>query len=225
MLTFDEATHTYYWNGVQVPNITSVLKEWVECSPYKDAPDSRFFVNTGEPGRELASCVRGDQFDLGRQKGSGIHAIDEILMQGGDINLGKLDKELHDAYFSLKLFRDEFEPRPFEHEGMPVVEMRMYSKKYGYACTPDFLGYVNAWPELTLWETKKPKDTPLVGLQTAGQEQAFREWTGYRGVIKRYKKRPPMKGRGRCEFLPLKDRRDWPRYKNKLTEHNIRMEG
>lgn len=220
MLTFDEKTHTYYWSGVQVPNITSVLKEWVECAPYKDAPDSRFYVNTW-----TGACPRVDMFEQGRQKGSGIHAIDEILMMGGDINLERLAKELHDAYFSLKQFRDEYEPIPFEHEGMPVVEMMMYSEKYGYAGTPDFIGYVNAWPELTLVELKKPKDTPMVGPQTAAQEMAFRGWTGYRKKIRRYKKRPPMEGRGRCEFLPLKDIRDWPRFKNKLTEHNIRMEG
>lgn len=61
MLTFDEATHTYRWNGAVVPGVTSVLKP---ISGYDRIP-ARVLQAASERGRAVhLACQYDDEDDL-----------------------------------------------------------------------------------------------------------------------------------------------------------------
>ena len=113
MLTFNEGEHKYYWNGVAVPGVTSLL-----------APLNNF----GAVPRDVlaAACFRG----------TAVHSCCELH------DIGELDENTVDAEWlpyldAWRLFRFEHVTE------WKLIESRVYHKTLGYAGTLDRFGTVS----------------------------------------------------------------------------------
>lgn len=112
MLTFDEASHTYRWNGEKVASVTQILQD-VGLIDYSSLPLSL---------REMA-------LERGRTVHTVTHWDDE-----GDLDESSVDPQIVPYLAAWRRFRMDtgFVPELIEH--------RAYSPEFGYAGTLDRAG-------------------------------------------------------------------------------------
>lgn len=110
MLAFDEATHTYTWNGVVVPSVTQVLKPLTNYN-----------------------MIPADKLEVARQKGNAVHRLVELHSNGD------LDRETLPAWMVpvLASWEQFVADTGFE---VIFSEHRVYSTTYAYAGTFDLYG-------------------------------------------------------------------------------------
>lgn len=110
-LVFDEATHTYYYNGNKVPGVTSVLED-VGLSDF--------------------SMVPPDILAQAQALGTEVHKLIELSIKDMEI------PECSDVGMSMLLQYDQF---AFDYGlDVIESEKRVFNKKYLYAGTLDVIG-------------------------------------------------------------------------------------
>lgn len=107
-LTFDPEKHEYFWDGVKVPNVTSILKD---------------------AGLVVFHCSLA-VLEKARNFGKAVHRVAQ-LWDLKDLDMKTVAKPLLPYLEGWKKFRAECKPR------IERIEYRVYSKKYRYAGTLD----------------------------------------------------------------------------------------
>lgn len=110
MLVFDEATHTYTYNGAVVPSVTQVLKP---------------LTNYG--------MIPADKLEIARQKGVAVHKMVELHAKG-DLDVETLPDWMRPVLANWEQFVAD---TGFE---VINSEMQVYNQVYGYAGTFDLYG-------------------------------------------------------------------------------------
>lgn len=113
MLTFDEPSHTYAWDGKLVPSVTTILAPLIDYSMVNQAVLER-----------------------GRQLGSAVHRMTELHDQD-DLDEGSLDVVMLRYLDGWKRFRRDTGFIP------ATIEQRMYHPTYAYCGTSDRTGVIN----------------------------------------------------------------------------------
>lgn len=153
-LEFDEATHTYTLDGVQLPSVTTVLADLKLVDVSKFRPEHRHRGTLRHVVTELYDHDDLDEASLDES---------EVLGQpAGDIARGALD--------AWRRFRAESGFKP------SLIEYRVWSS-LGYAGTVDRIGTL---PDgrVVLLDIKGSFDSPSYGLQTAAYTSAYEERSG-----------------------------------------------
>jgi hypothetical protein len=116
MLTFEEESHTYQWNGMGVPNVTRILDPLVD---YTHIPR--------------------DRLDIARQEGNAIHKMIELDCRD-ELDVDALPAWMRQRYEAWRRFlRDtQFKVIMSEH--------RVYNTTYRYAGTFDLFGEFPKFP-------------------------------------------------------------------------------
>ena len=109
-LTFDEATHRYFWNGTEVPSVTTVLRPLTDFS-----------------------MIPADKLEIARQRGVAVHKMVELDAKG-DLDEDALPEWLRPVLIKWRLFLAESGFKLFESEH------RVFSRRYNYAGTFDLFG-------------------------------------------------------------------------------------
>ena len=113
-LTFDDASHTYYYKGVRVPSVTQLMRFGNLTEPYKGV-DPAVVANAGRRGSEVHKLIEG------HCAGMSVTPTDETL-----------------PYFNAYLaFCEDYNFK------LLLSEVRLYSKKYRYAGTVDAYGDIS----------------------------------------------------------------------------------
>lgn len=148
MLTFDEGTHTYRWEGNLVPGVTSVI---------------------GGAGLTDYSSIPPAVLDRARQEGVAMHRMVEYEF-AGDLDESTLPEWLKPRLAAWRKFRAEsgFEP--------DASERQVYHPIYKYAGTYDLSGrakHMKQCPGRGLIDLKRSFTAgPAIGLQLAAYMSA-----------------------------------------------------
>jgi hypothetical protein len=110
MLAFDEATHTYTWNGVIVPSVTQILKPLTDYG-----------------------MIPADKLEVARMKGVAVHKMVELHAKG-DLDEETLPEWMRPVLISWEKFVAD---TGFE---IIYAETQVYNPAYGYAGTFDLYG-------------------------------------------------------------------------------------
>jgi hypothetical protein len=144
MLTFDEPTHTYFWNKARVPNVTRVLKPLVDYSR-----------------------IPPEVLDRARQEGVHIHKTVELYMKM-DLDEATLPEWLRPRLAAFKQFVKE---TGFILHG---TEQKVYHHAHGYAGTLDLSGMLpRLHKDAAILDVKRSLYAgPVIGLQVAAYLEA-----------------------------------------------------
>lgn len=112
MLTFDEPSHTYAWQGKPVPSVTKILEPLIDYS-----------------------MVNQEVLERGRLLGTAVHRMTE-LHDNDDLDESSLSPQMLMYLGGWKQFRADtgFVPE--------TIEKRMYHELYGYSGTSDRTGVI-----------------------------------------------------------------------------------
>ncbi|MDP2322527.1 MAG: hypothetical protein Q8N51_00665 [Gammaproteobacteria bacterium] len=153
-LEFHAATHTYRLDGRSVPSVTEVLKP--------------LYSFDGIPA---------DVMETARVRGSWIHAAVDLYNRGV-LDVATVSEDVKPYLANWLRFLDE------SRAIVTAGEMRVASRKYGYAGTLDTLCEMPLGE--TLVDVKATAIMPRpVGPQTAGYAQAIMEETGAKKHLRR----------------------------------------
>lgn len=194
-LTFDPEKHLYFYNGVHVPNNTSILQE---------------------AGLIDLSRIPRDRLEYKRILGTAVHYAIHLLNQD-DLDESSLHPDFVPYIDGYKRFREVsgFEPR--------FSEVRLYSKKYGFATTLDEQGPFE-WKGRTYESIIELKCTwevyPSTGPQTAAQEIALNEIVPEIKNKRRFCLQLKGKDQGGYEIIPMEDPSDSNTFLCALQNYN-----
>jgi len=152
MLTFVEETHTYYWNGEPVPNVTRIIAPLTDYSRIPPAV-----------------------LEKARQEGVAVHKMVELDCKG-DLDVETLPEWMHPHYTAWLRFKEE---SGFE---CWKAEEKMYHPVYGYAGTADLFGPLPKLKGIKGAANIDVKRSffggPAIGLQTAGYTRMWNDTDG-----------------------------------------------
>lgn len=196
MLTFDNPTHTYYWNGVRVPGVTSVIDDLLSWDH-----------------------IPRDRLDHAREEGRAIHMMAEYHWQG-TLDVDSLPDWLRPRYEALLKFvaDTDFQPMAWERQ--------VYHKRYCYAGTLDAFGAMRIAGKPGCFALLDIKRTlyggRVTGLQLAGYEMAYDDEPSLSspGGVARFALH--LKDNGRYELEPFTDRNDHGAFLACLTRHRFK---
>ena len=147
MLSFDEAAHVYHWDGVRVPNVTSVL------SPLTDY-----------------SMIPADVLENARAEGVQIHKMIELDAKQ-DLDVDSLPDWIQPYWKAWQKFKAD---SGFE---MVSSEFRMYHPTMQYAGTCDLVAHLtklkNAKGYALIDVKRSLYAGPVIGLQLAAYADAW----------------------------------------------------
>lgn len=191
-LHFDEDRHAYTLDGVPVPGVTTALK----------VVSSADYAMVDPAVLERAAAL-----------GTAVHRVIELDIRG-TLDTESLDPQLVPYYGLWREFLATSGFRPI------AAELRVASRRYGYAGTLDTLGMLHG--ELALLDLKRVvRLMRSTGPQTAGYELALREWrpdlVPEGAKLKRY----ALQLTDRWNLHPLKDPRDARTFLAALTCHQF----
>lgn len=113
MLTFDDASHTYFWNGKRVPGVTSILQ-----------------------ALHNFNGVPADVLEAAQDRGTAVHLCCEYLDKGV-LDEGSIDPAIAGYVDAWRLFTAEMRPQ-WTH-----IEQQVYHPVMRYAGTVDRVGVLN----------------------------------------------------------------------------------
>lgn len=198
-LVFDEKTHSYTYDGRRLPGVTSVLNELVRV----EYGDREFYVNTLN-GQTIAAEVIRSAGDYGRA----VHKVMDLALNHG-IDAIFYPEEIEPSVKALVQWQADYRPE------LIAVEQRVHSLKYWYAGTFDILCYLPLTKRLALIDVKTGEGA-LTGPQTAAYLEAWRECTGERKAIDRYKLRLPKVAGETYRLIPCANPQDWVYFTHRL---------
>lgn len=191
MLTFDEAAHHYFWNGVRVPNVTSVLAPLVDYSR-----------------------VPPDALERARLQGVAIHHMVERDCKNDGLDPDTLPDWMRGHYAAWRRFTEE---TAFQ---CIASEERVFHEGMGYAGTLDLVGTMrNARNQdaHALIDVKRSFYAgPVIGLQLAAYAEAWNRMKDS-NVARRFALRLDADGKYRLE--PFEDRSDFAVFTAQLATY------
>jgi hypothetical protein len=193
---FDEQSHTYRHpkTGSILPGVTSVLGEFV----YIDALDLYVALD----GHTIPGEIMRNAADLG----TAVHKALQYALTVGPDGFVYPD-EIAPMVQQIDAWRQDYQPE------ILAVEMPLYSERYLFAGTLDLICRIGGG--LCLVDAKTGQGL-LTGPQTAAYESLYREDTGYKGTMARYKLRLPKDG-GKYQFILQPDAtNDWNYFKARM---------
>ncbi len=196
MLEFDAERHVYHWNGVRVPNVTSVL------APLTDY-----------------SMIPADVLERARAEGVQIHKMIELDAKG-DLDTESLPEWIQPYWSAWCRFKDE---SGFE---MVSSEFKMFHKALQYAGTCDLvarLPKLKGMRGLALIDVKRSLYAgPVIGLQLAAYADLWDDApdTGLPCIKHRFAFQPRKDGTYRLE--PFTDPTDRMTFQALLVVHKWR---
>ena len=141
MLAFDEASHTYTWDGKPVPGVTSILKPLVSFDR-----------------------IPADVLEKARQEGQAIHKMVELDC-AGTLDVAALPEWMLPVYGAWGEFKDASGFSPI------LSESKGYHRTLGYAGTLDLvceMPRLKGWPGASLIDVKRSLYAgPVIGYQLA----------------------------------------------------------
>lgn len=152
MLTFDEPTHTYFWAGKPVPNVTRVIGHLTDYSK-----------------------IDPERLRVAQDEGRAVHKMVELDCKG-TLDVAALYNDDRQAWM-----RPRYEAwlKFLDDTGFDclMAEQMMYHDVLGYAGTPDLIGEL---PKLKkgagVWNIDVKRSLfagPAIGLQTAGYTEIW----------------------------------------------------
>jgi len=201
MLTFNESTHEYLWEGKPVPSVTQVINEWMEISVY----GAKYFTN-----RFTGLTINAEVFRAAGEFGTAAHAGVKVLAEGRELDYNALHPSLYHPLAEFVQWKKDCSPI------FHLIEKPLYSAKYRYAGTPDLICTIDR--HLSVVDIKTGGyDT--AGIQMAGYEQLYREDVK-RGTLhmRRYVLHLPKDG-GNYKFIQQADTTDFSCFLGLLFAH------
>jgi hypothetical protein len=189
MLTFEADTHTYRWNGVKVPGVTTIIGDYIQI----EAGGVLYHVE-----RHTGQVIRSDVMEEAAAKGKDIHRCCQLTIQGG------LDKEALDAGYRGPVSQFE-EWLQLYSPAILYTECPFYSARYGYAGTIDIIAMMN---KKLCFIDIKTGESSSVGKQLAAYEKGWTEENKYRGLTERWVLWLPKNGNP-YKFEKLTNRQDF----------------
>lgn len=141
---FIAETHTYLLNGMPIPHITKALRPLYDFS-----------------------AIKPSVLETKRNIGTAVHKMIELDLQD-NLDEESIAPSLEGYYKAWRSFRRQSrvsDPRN--------IEAPLYSKKYRYAGTPDFVGTIKGSRHVI--EVKTAQKHPATRIQTAAQLQLVNE--------------------------------------------------
>jgi hypothetical protein len=189
MLTFEADTHTYRWNGVKVPGVTTIIGDYIRI----EAGGVLYHVD-----RHTGQVIRSDVMEDAAAKGHDLHRCCQLTIQGG------LDKEALDADYQRPVAQFEKWLELYKPQIL-YTECPFYSARYGYAGTIDIIAMIKK--KLCFIDIKTGASSS-VGKQLAAYEKGWCEENKYRGLTERWVLWLPKNG-DPFKFQPLTNRQDF----------------
>jgi hypothetical protein len=157
-IDFNETEHSYLLDGQPVPSVTQVMEGYL--TDYSSVP--RKYL-------EKASA-----------RGTAVHLAAELHLQD-DLDEASLHPDVAPYFYQfVKWLRDS-------GFVMTASEMRIASKKFGYAGTLDLVGRLPKMKCNALIDTKTTSVfMPSTGPQTAAYEHGYKETTGCKKKYRRF---------------------------------------
>lgn len=168
MLTFDETTHTYHWNGAKVPGVTSILREWIQITV--GVAGSRFHVN-----RYSGLTIPSEVMEEASAKGKDLHRGCQLILQEG-LDWEALPSEYLAPLQQFEKWQEEFRPEVL------FTEVPVFHPKYQYAGTVDIIAVIDGILHIIDIKTGASSS---VGPQTAAYEKA---WLAQEKYLRRSKR-------------------------------------
>ena len=157
MLTFDPAEHRYFWNGVRVPNVTSILADLTD----------------------LSMIPRG-ALEIARQKGVACHRMVELDAKG-DLDETTLPEWMAPVLIQWRKFVAESGFRVIDSE------KKVYNPAHHYAGTLDLFGEMTHAAHFAYIDVKRSfLAGNVIGLQLAAYRAADATEHKDRRTAKRY---------------------------------------
>lgn len=203
MLTFDEIGHIYKYKGTVIPSVTQVLGGWLRVKFGRT-----FYINSVD-----GTTVDAETFEDAQDFGTAIHCACKILLTG-DLAWNVLDQALVASLREFEKWIEDYRIKPI------LVEHPLYSAVHRYAGTPDLICESGAFKGTLLIDFKTGIKSPFTGPQTAAYEMLYREFSGYRGQIRRFELTLPKDG-GPYKMQPLTGINDNAFFLSKLFQYNF----
>ena len=200
MLTFDEASHQYFWNGIQVPGVTSVLRDFIQV--YIDG--TAYHV-----GRNSGAVIDSSVMEAAAVNGRDIHSGCQMIAQGG------VDWDALDGMYVGPLREFEKWIADFKPEIM-FTEAPFYSIRFGYAGTIDIIAMIGG--KLCFIDIKTGASSS-VGPQLSAYQHGWCEQERYTASTQRWALWLPKNG-SPYKFDKLQGYRDFDYFKACLFQHN-----
>lgn len=132
-----------------------------------------------------------------RKVGKAVHRGAQLCLEN-NLDFDSLHPVLVPYMKSLMQWFDDFRVKPV------MLETPLYSLRYAYAGTPDFIGHIKKDRYLTVVDFASGT-YGMKACQTAGYEQLAKENLKYRGKIKRY----TLSLGDKYSFHPHTGNKDW----------------
>jgi hypothetical protein len=194
MLTFDESTHTYYWNNNPVPSVTKIINEFLQVT----INGSQYHIN-----RYSGVVIPSYLMEEGAAKGKDLHYGAELILKGG-IDWNALDPDYVPPLRQFEKFLSDFDIRPL------YTEYRFYHPKMKFCGTIDLLAVING--VISIVDFKTGIESFTVGLQTSAYREGYCSQEKYLGKIDRYVLYLPKDGSS-YKFKRLNDESDLNKFK------------
>ena len=203
MLTFDETTHSYFWNGAKVPGVTSILADFIQV----EIGGSQHHVH-----RHSGHVIPSHIMEEAAAKGTDIHEGCRIIANGG-IDWSALDGAYVGPLKQFEKWREEYKPQ------ILFTECPFYSVRYGYAGTIDIIAMIGR--TLSFIDVKTG-DSDSVGPQLAAYEAGWTEQEKYRAKTERWVLKLPKNG-DQYKFQKLTGDSDFDYFKACIFIHNYQI--
>jgi hypothetical protein len=159
MLTFDKEKHLYYWDGVHVPNVTSIISDLTSYDMVDPA-----------------------KLEIARQKGTNVHWMIELWAKG-ELDNYELPEWMAPCLEQWLKFASDTGIQ------VMASERRCYNRQHRYACTLDLCCTMRGKIGLGILEVKRSfMAGKAITLQTAAQAAAWEsegnDKISWRGAIK-----------------------------------------
>lgn len=200
MLTFDESTHTYFWDGVKVPGVTSILGDFIKV----EIQGTSYHV-----GRNNGVVIPSEVMEEAGAKGTDIHEGCRIIANGG-LDWSALDGAYVGPLKQFQAWIDDFKP------AIMFTEAPFYSIRYGYAGTIDIIAMING--KLCFIDVKSG-DSDSVGPQLSAYEHGWCEHNRYPGTTQRWCLKIPKNG-DKYKFERMNGFKDWQYFLACLYQFN-----
>ena len=203
MVEFDPEQHAYTVKGFRVPSVTQVINQYQKVTICGGA----YMVDVFTGATFDASL-----FERAGNAGTALHKGTELLLTGETLDWSALAPQLVAPLENFAAFLEDFPMKPL------MIETPMYSQKWGYAGTVDWI--VEMFGKRWLIDLKTGIVSKMAGVQTSAYEKLFRENTGWTGQLKRAVLHLPKDG-GKVKLIEQGNPDDWEFFKARLTTYNF----
>jgi hypothetical protein len=193
MLTFDEPSHVYRYDGTVIPSVTQII-----------APLSDY------------SMINPEVMKRAQELGTAVHRMTE-LHDRDDLEEESLDEEFHGDLLAWKRFKQDMNFMPL------TIECRLFDKMRGFAGTSDRTGLIKSSLGKLRLSVIDLKKMLFLGPQIGVQLAAYQHLHTIAGspVLDRYAL--GLHADGTYRLKQYEDMLDMPTFFALLTYHNYRM--